>query len=1743
MLRYYSLFILILVVRFNALSQYCENNLYSNGCSFNGIIYDFSIDMYSQSTFCSLDGYGNYTTDTISLEKGISYNYTLTSLAQSADSNHLGIWIDFNDDSDFDDTLEFLGGSGPGGFSNLLNGALFIDSTLPLGPHRMRLRVVNGTNLYDTNACTTFNEGETQDYIVHVLAVPTCPRPSSLIIDQVSSHDVILSYATTASVINVEYGSKGFLKGTGTTVNGVGTNPYQITGLNPNTEYDVYIQADCGGSNGQSLWYGPVSFKTRLAPYIAPWVEPFDTAVGSMLPYGWLTYSSTSKEWHTTTSVPLGPSADHTSGNGQYAFVYDLQNPDPNTPDVTMETPLVDISGLNNPVLEFYYWSAPGPGVYRLTVDLWDGTQWLPRVLYDTAGTSGVWKQMIIDAGQTTGDTVKARFIVDEDNGSPFPANHVSIDDVGFVESPPCPAPHSISVGEISRSSAYVSWSGFTGDDYELEYGLTGFIPGSGTSVSLTQLNDTLRSLNSSTTYDVYVVKNCSSSSNGYSDTLGPISFTTACDVVNSYPFSENFDGSSWQGVSNWTISGDIINHCWERSPENSGSTGYYAWTLRTGTSLLPESGPSSDFSGSGNYFSTLGSYGGPGDVAYLYLPELDLSGLDTPMVSFYYHMYGSDMGSLSLEVSSDSGSTWTTITTFNGPQHALKANYWTEELASIYNHKSAYTLVRFKAVHGPSFKSDVAIDNVTVREKASCENPYNLGLISKTDTSATITFDGGGNNIMATWGPPGFAQGTLSANFTNDTITVGGLMPNVCYEIVTYNDCSGNLSQQSLPIYFCTECATVNTFPWTEDFEANGINCWKVVNGIQDFNEWELDTNTFNSRSPISSASLFMNFSDADWLISPKIHLDGNQRMKYWVKKQLLTEKPQFTVLISTTGNEPADFTDTLVATTVLKKTTYDRKQVFLDNYSGDVYLAFYGGNNSYGHINLDDILIEDIPACIDPDNFVVSAVDTSRAYFSWENFGGNDFIIEYGPTGFTPGSGTAVPATGNQDTVTGLSPNTTYEAYIRQDCGTGYSIWVGPVSFTTLCPAYSMPYLESFDNWPLSCWDTTRGRGVNFWHEYVPASGGTDHYALAYLQTSAFDSAILVSPPVIIDTAAQLEFYWSHKWSGLYAEDSLLVRVQKIGTGVWDTLMVLEGYYDYNDNKATGGGFGSPGTPGDFVKEKIILDSSYIGSAVMVEFWASTKYNSPYSTFLNDVSIRPLPDCLDPDSLNVSNISTTGATISWTSKGSSSDIWFGPEGFDQASQSTNIIYNVGSPYNLGGLAPGTPYDVYVRDSCATGSTSDWVGPFTFITPCYSRALSTPYFDDFEDPKGEYCYKILDVNRDGNKWHNLPTSLARSGTQAMAILTNYTNGDNNDWLITPKLHLGPQDSLSFFYLTEVAGWFVEPDTMVVRISTSGNDPADFSTVLWSTKITNTTYNKVALDLSGYANDSVYIAIQIPAGYDGVRNLVDNLFIGENSGCTLADSLNADVANCDSATFSWHSASAIQSIVEYDTAGFTPGTGILRHNVSSPLGISGLDAGKAYDFYVAELCVNGDTSAFAGPYSFTMDSIPLPVADFTNDTAGNAYTINFDGSTSTGNPTTYFWDFGDGHLDTGKVVTHTFSTGGDFNITLTVKNSCGEHDTTITVKGIDLPEMEWVRSFALFPNPAGDQISVQAQLYNASDIVLQIHDITGKNVLSIHYRNDIVVDETIDIGRLSQGVYQLSLQSDFGVVRKKLIVK
>src|SRR5690606_11374780 len=125
------------------------------------------------------------------------------------------------------------------------------------------------------------------------------------------------------------------------------------SGLTENTTYEFYVRRDCD-TDGESAWAGPFSFTTVCSPFDAPFLEEF--SAGSMIDC----WTNTSSNISQTTGLwKLSGTVDYATGNtrpnGTFAWV-DGSNPS-NINDLTLMTPMIDVSSLTTPLVAFDYFS------------------------------------------------------------------------------------------------------------------------------------------------------------------------------------------------------------------------------------------------------------------------------------------------------------------------------------------------------------------------------------------------------------------------------------------------------------------------------------------------------------------------------------------------------------------------------------------------------------------------------------------------------------------------------------------------------------------------------------------------------------------------------------------------------------------------------------------------------------------------------------------------------------------------------------------------------------------------------------------------------------------------------------------------------------------------------------------------------------------------------------------------------------------------------------------------------------------------------------------------------------------------------------------------------------------------------------------------------------------------------------------------------------------------------------------
>lgn len=97
-----------------------------------------------------------------------------------------------------------------------------------------------------------------------------------------------------------------------------------------------------------------------------------------------------------------------------------------------------------------------------------------------------------------------------------------------------------------------------------------------------------------------------------------------------------------------------------------------------------------------------------------------------------------------------------------------------------------------------------------------------------------------------------------------------------------------------------------------------------------------------------------------------------------------------------------------------------------------------------------IDPALLTPTPTtCVEPSYLSVSGfINGNTVRVTWDKTTADAWEVQYGPSGFAPGTGTTVNFTPTSSLISGLVASVTYDFYIRAKCSDAdYSDWIGPV------------------------------------------------------------------------------------------------------------------------------------------------------------------------------------------------------------------------------------------------------------------------------------------------------------------------------------------------------------------------------------------------------------------------------------------------------------------------------------------------------------------------------------------------------------------------------------------------------------------------------------------------------------------------------------------------------------------------
>lgn len=1339
--------------------------------------------------------------------------------------------------------------------------------------------------------------------------------------------------------------------------------------------------------------------------------------------------------WNTTGCSPA-PS-DHTSGGGGFFASMDHSS---NDTSVVLEFDSIDITATANPYLTFFYYLC-GSGyspVNILIVETFDGTNW---VEVDSIQEGfGAWTEYNYDlTGNTFGtNLLKFRFRAESGGHSSDFFGDQAIDDVSITQTPSCFKPTSLSTASLT-SGVELNWTENNGaTSWEIEYGLTGFTQGTGTSKIASTNPDTLTALSIGSSYDWYIRTIC-----GVADTSIWVSGGTFFFAGSPLSGTYTLDSAIVTGGTNFQSFTDLV-----LSLTNAGVNGAVTVNVTAASGPYEEQviitsvpGISATNSVTINGNGEIVQYDaltadrriiGLDGAKHITLDSLTIKSLNTTYGYGVHLMNSADSNTIrncTIDLSS--------ITSTSSINSAGVLSSGSISSTSTDGVNASYTLVENNRIIGGASGGPYA--SVYFNGDGSGSNSFGNQVINNelSDWYSRAVYVDDQEDIVISGNDISRPNRTTSTTHYGVYIASGSTQNMLIEKNEIHGLQDGDLTPSSTgyPIYSTGNDAAVG--------KEN-----EVINNL-----------IYDIKSTGTIYAIYNSSSDNINYYHNSISLDdasatsGTTRGFYQTTTATGVDFRNNIISIKRGGTS---IKHGIYLNTTASTVTCDYNDIFISSAgSGAQYVGRYGTTdyvdltnwrtanaNAYGQNSTDDNpkytslsdltprgsgadetgfdlsvvddffgVVRDVTpdmgaidftapliTCADPSGQINSSITDSSATLHWtDNAGAIQWIIEYDTAGFTIGTGSTVVV--NIDTfttITGLVGQTDYEWYVRTVCAPAdSSLNFGPGVFTTDCSPVITGYLEDFTTYIPECWEEADGQLLPT--TVFTSTTSSDWVSDGYLNVGTTGSARLniwstnrfewlISPSIDLGNGSsqfQIEFdlgLTDFSGSGpdvMSADDTLSVVISTDNGATWSSSNVLR-LYDANNQPANAG------------QHVVISLAAYTGNVKIGFYGTSTISNTDYNVYVDNFEVAPLASCPAPSSQFVSSVTDSSAALRWNENGTATqwEIEYGTSGFTLGSGSI-VIVNTDTFTTITGLSAQTDYEWYVRAICAPADSSSIVGASTFTTPC--MAFTAPYTMDFDTSMTNLpdCWAMNGT--DDWEFRNTGTGhIGNNGTLSgstasggyFAWVDDSSPHEQGTTLESPLIDVSglTRPQLTFYTISDNEG---DPNGNVdfhvdVFDGTNWNDSLFFS----DTNSLSGAWEQITVDLStlnitGPIQIRFIVDENNGTGFDDDR-AIDDIVVDQGP-CRVPMALMASNISSDTTDISWmENGTATSWQVSYDTAGFTAGNGnLMIVNTDTFTTISGLMASTNYDWYVRAICAPGDTSAWSVVASFTTMAAPV----------------------------------------------------------------------------------------------------------------------------------------------------------------------
>ncbi len=1105
-------------------------------------------------------------------------------------------------------------------------------------------------NINPATATNLTAEGRTSNLaqIQFVGAMAACVAPSNIAVSPTVDGGVItwtpntngVSYdwvvvANNAGVTSTPQASGNALVGTAT-----------ISGLQANTPYDLYIKANCSGTDGVSAWSNKIDFLTTCG-IVTDLSENFDAVAPGTVPSCWTFIGGDPLDWF----AGYGEVIDYNAATAPNCFT--IVNMFDNASDYVLVSPVTDNLGNGTKQLRFF-----AAGDYD-GIELIVGTMSNPNQLSTFTPLAGGTIQLtdqyveyVFDLPAGTDDY----FAFKHGNLDTFES--IYIDDVNLTDPPICSG---VDFGtgeatEITNVQAKLSWIS-SETNFDIEYGEINFVQGAGTLLTNVSNNYVLSNLDEYTEYSFYVRSNCGA--DGTSVWRGPFNFVT--EKVTTSPWFDGFATGTADGWNN--ISSSVFN-------------------LSNDVAALM---PMMDYVIYKNLYTAAGNGSG--------FTSLNVGPILTgDKLTFNYKManYSSPYG----PVDASAGSIDVFISTDFGHNYTLLANLPYNEVDGWQEYETPLNsyvgqLVKLKFVANYNYVEDDYIDHYVAFDNfyiGSCQLPTIPTVTNTTINTASISWEANATDVFEIeYGLTGFVPGTGTiVSVTGNSTVLNNLILASNYEFYIRKNCGTNNSPWLGQFKFTTAC-TIFTTGFTENFDTTAVGssntptipvCWSFIDG-------GIGYGTVVGSNFSSSPNSFYLYNNADTtnpyiLVSPETQNlnDGLYRVRFKAKSGSNNYKLKF----GTMSNKLDATTFTQLQEFSLTE-NYQEFIVYLPVTTNDYFAFKHGQASTYQSIYIDDVVYEPNPACVDPISLgaLISLGDLSaNLYWSGPDTAtNNSFEIEWGDAGFTQGTGTVITSTTYSAPLTNLEAGESYSFYVRRICSGGNTVWVGPFTFL-------MDYCSSIPT-------SNDGNGI----ENVTIAGvsmdSTENVTYHDFtdQVISFNAGELIPASVTFNTGYT---YGTNLWidlnnNGVFENATELFFV---GESLSDEPTTLNVSFTVPDDLGY--------QTGNYRMR--------IGTADSGQNPPNPCYSGSWGVTV-DLLVNITFPCIQPSNIDFVDVGFDYVTIDWQGQGNSNfELEYGLTGFAQGTGT--VVQNVTKPYTLNNLISGKTYDFYIRKKCGN-VFSDW--------------------------------------------------------------------------------------------------------------------------------------------------------------------------------------------------------------------------------------------------------------------------------------------------------------------------------------------------------------------------------------------------------------------------------------------------